>query len=328
MPLSVSLHPCPPPFGSESPYPSQGTSITPDPTQAETFLSELPYPSQEISITPDSTQAETSLQADPWHEAQDLYNLQGLYKERYLHNQQNTHESSAIYKKLKRRKWLLPSLITLVILIIIGSAGALFLYTRDHATNDQAYPGYLPGHGTLAFSDPLSQERGSQWRSSSLNSSGGACQFVGGAYHVSRQPNAAYSLCGAHRRFSNFALEVQLTITQGDCGGMMFRNDSRWNYYKFTICQNGGYRLYKFVVNKDSTLLSTGWSSAIHTGLGRQNTIAVVASGSTMTFYANEQQIAQAQDSSYASGLIWFTADPTPRNATDIAYRNARLWTL
>ena len=52
-------------------------------------------------------------------------------------------------KKAKLRKRLLLSLIALVILIIIGSAGAIFLYIRDHATNDQAYPGYLPGHGTL-----------------------------------------------------------------------------------------------------------------------------------------------------------------------------------
>ena len=86
----------------------------------------------------------------------------------------------------------------------------------------------------------------------------------------------------------------------------------------------------KYIDNSgaNETMLWTGWSPAIHTGLGQQNTIAVVASGSTMTFYANEQQIAQVQDSSYTSGSIGLIADPALRHPTEVVYRNARLWTL
>jgi hypothetical protein len=47
-----------------------------------------------------------------------------------------------------------------------------------------------------------------------------------------------------------------------------------------------------------------------------------------MTIYANEQLIAQAQDSSYTSGAIGLVADPPFGHVTDVAYRNARLWTL
>src|SRR5262249_7133400 len=61
-----------------------------------------------------------------------------------------------------RRKWLLPILIPLAVLIIIGSAGTLFFYIREHAT-DQTYPGYLSGQGTLVFSDSLSQNDKNRW---------------------------------------------------------------------------------------------------------------------------------------------------------------------
>jgi hypothetical protein len=64
--------------------------------------------------------------------------------------------------------------------------------------------------------------------------------------------------------------------------------------------------------------------------LGQQNKIAVVANGSMMTFYVNEQQINQAQDSSYTSGKIALIANPYPSggHATEVVYRNARLWIL
>ena len=112
---------------------------------------------------------------------------------------------------------------------------------------------------------------------------------------------------------------------------MVFRNNGDGHFYYFHICENGNYRVIKYVVKGDSDTNPLNFgasSSAIHTGLGQQNKIAVVASGSTMTFYVNEQQIDQKQDSSYASGIISLIADPEYKNATDVAYSNARLWTL
>jgi hypothetical protein len=233
---------------------------------------------------------------------------------------------------------LVPILITLVLLTIIGSVGTLFFQARNSTTqanktdSHQAYPGYLPGKGTLAFFDPLSQKDGSKWESYSANGNGGGCQFTGGAYHVSQQPNGYFAWCFTTEIFSNFALEVQLTITQGDCGGMLFRFDSNGHYYKFHICENGTYQVSKYVDNigHHAETLFFGSSSAIHTGLDRQNKMAVVSNGSTMIFYVNEQQIDQEQDSNDTSGKIALIADPyySDGRATDVAYSNARLWTL
>jgi transcriptional regulator with XRE-family HTH domain len=227
-----------------------------------------------------------------------------------------------------RRKWLLPIIIALVVLTIIGSTGTLFFLTRNGAATqkDKTNSGYLPEHGTLAFFDPLSQERGSQWKSD-----GDTCQFVGGAYHVSRlRLDGYYTNCEAYGMFSNFVFEIQLTITQGDCGGMMFRDEGGGHFYQFTLCQDGGYQGNKYVDHQgpDAKRLLSSRSSAIHTGLGQQNTIAIVASGSMMSLYANEHKIAQMQDSSYTSGIIALIADPTADHATEVVYSNARLWTL
>ncbi len=246
----------------------------------------------------------------------------------------DTDTGSTPYKTRGRRKGLLALLIALVILTIIGgSAGALFFYVRGHAT-DPAYPGYLSGHGTLLFFDPLSQERGSEWSSYSINGTGGACQFIGGAYHASQQQTKYLQWCPTRRTFDNFAFEVQLTITRGNCGGVIFRIENLEHYYYFGVCQNGrsGLRKYVSLSDSDSQLLYITNNPAIHAGLGHQNTIAVIASGSTMTFYVNEQEIAHVWDSSYTVGQVALVAGPYQGgfgdDVTDVAYRNARLWTL
>src|SRR5262249_10541260 len=154
---------------------------------------------------------------------------------------------------------------------------------------------------TLAFVDPLSQELGSQWSSRVLPTTGGVCLFTDGTYHVSQLLKDYFMDCSAHGVFSDFAFEVQLTIVQGDCGGIVFRNDGFGNFYKFSLCQNCDFYLYKYVSNRggpDATYLASGNSWTIP--IGPQHKIAVVASGSIMTFYVNQRPISQIQDSSYA----------------------------
>jgi hypothetical protein len=238
-----------------------------------------------------------------------------------------------------RRKRLLALVLILVILPIIGSTGTFFFQARLGATGQvnktatvQAYPGYLTGNGRLSFFDPLSQEGGSKWSSYRSDSVGMSCQFTGGAYHISQQLNDSFAACLAKEIFSNFVFEVQLTITQGDCGGVIFRFDSNGHYYYFHFCEDGTYQVSKYVDNIGShaKILFSSSSSAIHTGLGHQNKMAVVANGSTMTFYVNEREIDQEQDSSSTSGKIALIAAPYygGGHATDVAYNNARLWTL
>ncbi|TMC21025.1 MAG: toll/interleukin-1 receptor domain-containing protein [Chloroflexi bacterium] len=223
----------------------------------------------------------------------------------------------------------------------IASTATTNAYANAYATADSAtatataivahnsYFSFLSRMGTPAFIDPLSQENSSRWSSYSTGSTR-ACQFTGGAYHVSQQTNKYVMGCNATGTFSNFAFEVQLAITRGDCGGMAFRSDSKGHLYVFRICQNGTYSVIKCVSNNgsDAETLAGSNSPAIHTGLGQQNKIAIEASGGTITFYVNEQQIDQVQDSSYVSGSLGLIAYPESNTPTDVAYSNAKLWTL
>lgn len=190
------------------------------------------------------------------------------------------------------------------------------------------YPAYLPGKGTLAFVDPLSKQEGSQWSSGRNPDTGAACEFTGGAYHVTQPHNGYFRYCDAKGIFSNFAFEVQMTITQGDCGGMMLGDDNNGNYDQLELCQDGRYWVYKYATGSSATTLDSGRSSAMRTGPGQQNKIAVVAQGSTLHFYVNEQQLDQVQDTSDTVGLIDLIAREHFGHVTDVAYTNARAWTL
>src|SRR5262249_13643132 len=97
--------------------------------------------------------------------------------------------------------------------------------TQTVTTAQNPYPPY---HGTLELNDPLRDySSGNGWGEAS-NNSGGACQFTGGAYHVSQSNAQQYvAFCyAAPTGFSNFIFEVQMTIIKGDAGGIIFRADA------------------------------------------------------------------------------------------------------
>ncbi len=65
--------------------------------------------------------------------------------------------------------------------------------------------------------------------------------------------------------------------------------------------------------------------------LYKQNTIALVANRNTMNFYINELKIdfSPVEDGSYTSGNISLIAyRTTSPDSTEVAYSNAKLWTL
>jgi hypothetical protein len=52
--------------------------------------------------------------------------------------------------------------------------------------------------------------------------------------------------------------------------------------------------------------------------------IAAVANGSTLTLYANHQQVASVQNSTYSQGQIGFAAD----SGSNVAFNNVNAWTF
>ncbi len=193
------------------------------------------------------------------------------------------------------------------------------------ATATAAIDPYPPTSGKLAFDDPLSQAY--QWDDYTNASLGLTCQFSNGAYHLRESKIGSIYTCADQAQFSNIAFEVQMTILHGDCGGIIFRNNGT-KYYLFQVCANGAYELD---VGLDSThfkALVNKYSRAITTGYNQLNTIAVVADGSTLDLYVNHTKIDSVSDkTSTGAGFIGLAAGAYTV-PTEVAYSNAKVWTL
>ncbi|HCP75134.1 MAG TPA: hypothetical protein DIU08_10885, partial [Ktedonobacter sp.] len=183
-------------------------------------------------------------------------------------------------------------------------------------------------NGSPALHDSLSANTGSNWEEDQAQG-GGGCAFTGGAYHASIDQKGFYFACAAQNtNFSNFAYQVQMTITKGDAGGVFFRgNRSASKFYLLSFARDGTYDLFVSKDQNHSTDLSFGNSSAIKQSLGQANLITVILRGNTIYFYVNKQYAGSVNDSTYKSGQIGVFVD-AHTTATDVAFTNAQVWKL
>jgi hypothetical protein len=158
---------------------------------------------------------------------------------------------------------------------------------------------------------------------------GGGCSFFGGALHANVPQKDYYVPCFAQAsNFSNFTLQVQMTIDKGDGGGLVFRaNSTSSKFYIFSIVRDGTYGLLISLDDNHSNPLTYGNSSAIHTNLNQTNLLTVIARGSYIYLYVNKQYAGSVTDNTYTSGQIGvFGADNA--NPTDVAFSHIQIWNL
>jgi len=260
--------------------------------------------------------------------------------------------ATASTETVNRRRGLTAILLVgLAILVAVGGSVGFFYFTRSNqqnpspstssnqqnptspttTSNNQQNP--YPPYGTLALDDPLSDNsHGHSWDEG--ESSLGTCTFTGGTYHVNAILLDSTNDCLASPNFSDFAYQVQMTIVKGDGGGIIFREDNaRGNAYYFAIGQQSGvwgYKLWKFSNcnsnNCNVSELRSGSSAAIKTALNQSNLVTVVASGSTIDLYVNNQKIDSVSDNSYGSGQIGVAATYL-KNQTEVVFSDAKVWT-
>jgi serine/threonine protein kinase len=191
----------------------------------------------------------------------------------------------------------------------------------------EAYPSYLPGQGKPALFDPLRQP--GFWVNDGDEVEG--CQFIKNTYHSREMKLKRFYSCIGAFSFSNFAVEVEMTIIQGDCGGVLFRSSSNdYKFYRFEICRDGQFDLLKYVDNDGQNaqeLVSTRDHAAIKRGANETNVIAVVARGNQITLFINKQQVAIVQDGSYTAGSIELMADAIT-DPTEVSFQNVKIWTF
>ncbi len=176
---------------------------------------------------------------------------------------------------------------------------------------------------TPTLNDPLTNQDANNWQDLSTLKS---CTFTGGVLHLS---GSSTNCIGESTSFSDFAYQVKMTIIQGTLGGIAFRVDAiNQKLYLFAINPDGLYALIYAGGNAagsaNEKLLVSASSSAIVTGLNQQNTLTVIARGSSIYLYINKQYVTTLTDSSSTIGAIGMLAGTT----SNVTYSDAQVWTL
>jgi hypothetical protein len=183
--------------------------------------------------------------------------------------------------------------------------------------------------GTPAFNDPLSDNSQNHKWNEHLNSPGNTgCSFINGTYHALEAQLGYLQPCVAEATsYSNFVYTVSMIIDHGTQGGILFRaNGASGQYYVFRVSIDGQYTLEAYDGNKVTTM-SSGFSTAISTGIGQTNQLAVIADHNTLSLFVNQNFVISVTDSTFASGQIGVVALDYNVPA-DVEFSNAQVWTL
>lgn len=194
---------------------------------------------------------------------------------------------------------------------------------------------YASSTGSIALYDPLvDNDLGHSW-DVATSGANHTCQFAGKTYLSSNENTAKdlYSgtVCFAENTdFSNFTFQVQAVLEQGLCAGIAFRSNSKTNNFdRFVICSNAWYDFRQCNDGYCDVVFANGPSSAINTKLAATNTLAVVASGPSVTLYVNGKQITTARDSGgFSEGQIGLVTSGYNSTRTVASFRNIEVWTM
>lgn len=228
-------------------------------------------------------------------------------------------------------KYVVVGLLVIAVVLVSAVAASLLLF-QPPKTPQEIYSSAVVR--SPDFKDPLTSQDANDW--DELDASDGGCMFVGEAYRVTINQKGLVQLCEAHaKNFSDFTFEVQMTIIQGDGGGLTFRDSGNSsNIYRFRVSADGSYDLFAtfftnpFAPPELKHIFASGQNlKAIRAGLRQTNTLGIVARGNTISLFVNRHYLASVSDPSPGPGLIGLFAVDFSNNTT-VAFRNVKVWYL
>jgi hypothetical protein len=121
-------------------------------------------------------------------------------------------------------------------------------------------------------------------------------------------------------------------VKGGGIGGIVFRfNNASQNFYFFTVSPDGSYMFFSGHADQSGGLILKALQNAstpvIKTGLDQSNQLAVVARGSKMYLYINQQYVDLVTDSSSSSGMIGVVSLKFG-GSPELAFSDAQVWKL
>lgn len=178
-----------------------------------------------------------------------------------------------------------------------------------------------PFSANLKLSDPLSDNgKGNGWITNSI------CSFNGGAYHAVVSDTPSYASCYASKTsFTDFTYQVDMKLIKGDFAGITFRGDNaNSKRYAMIFSKAGDCILFLYTQDKNPKTLYEGTVSA---NVTQGATLGVVARGSKISLYINNQQITSVDDGTFTSGQIGTIAYYVD-NPADAQFTNVKVWQL
>jgi hypothetical protein len=178
-----------------------------------------------------------------------------------------------------------------------------------------------PFSANLKLSDPMTDNgKGIGWVTNSI------CSFNGGAYHAAVGDTPSYASCYASKtNFTNFTYQADMKLLKGDFAGITFRGDNaNSKRYAAIFSAAGDCILFLYTQDKNPKTLYEGTVSA---NITQGATLGVVARGSKITLYINNQEITSVDDGTFSSGQIGTIAYYV-KNPADAQFTNVKVWQL
>ncbi len=181
--------------------------------------------------------------------------------------------------------------------------------------------------GSPDFSDPMTGSNAGNWEIGSNGQE--SCSFRRGAFHVvETRKNISLACLARNTYFSNFAIQVKVTIIKGDEGGIVFRGSiANSRLYTFGITPAGEFELVVFKGSGPGKPLLVGPGTTIKTQPGQANLLTVVARGNRFYLYINKQYVDSVRDSTFSAGAIGVFA-ANGKHSTEAAFSNVQVWKL
>lgn len=192
----------------------------------------------------------------------------------------------------------------------------------------QSQQNFYGGSSNLVVNDALNgNSTTDDYGWDDLNNANSSCHLANQSYTLIS--NGPGSCLAEKTSYTNLTYQVQMTIEQGQAGGLIFRDSIATHaYLKFEITVNGNYVIDRNDSNNLDYQIADGFSPAIKQGLKQNNLICVNANGQTLDFYVNLQHVATIQDSHDQSpGSIGVVASgPNEDFTTQVSFQYAKAW--
>ncbi len=118
--------------------------------------------------------------------------------------------------------------------------------------------------------------------------------------------------------------------TVGASAGLILYSDSsNADFYYFLLGEDASYNFGVVQSSQFQQVLRSGLNnSVIRHEPGQTNQLAVVANDANFDLYVNGQHIDSVSDGTFTSGGIGVMAYDTTGNGVEVAFNNAKVWTM